>query len=177
MGTRRTEGDGDPLLHRAAQDVPPRFPPVIAGEHDSRIGDGGSRLRARPFTGDPRLNEPGPEYRELSAVSRVNRDAVFDALADDNRRALLDRLRKRNGQTLAELCGGQKITRQAVTKHLKVLEGANLVLSVRQGREKLHYLNPVPIHAVAMRWLRQFDAVPLDALSATGGDGGKDGSR
>ena len=99
-------------------------------------------------------------------MSRVNRDVVFDALADDHRRALLDRLRKRNGQTLAELCATQKITRQAVAKHLKVLEDANLVLSTRQGREKLHFLNPVPIHAVAMRWLKLFDAVPLDALVA-----------
>jgi len=99
-------------------------------------------------------------------MSRVNRDVVFAALADDHRRALLDRLRKRNGQTLAELCEGQAITRQAVTKHLKVLEEANLVLSDRRGREKLHFLNPVPIHAVAMRWLKQFDAVPLDALVA-----------
>lgn len=99
-------------------------------------------------------------------MSRVHRDVVFDALADDHRRALLDRLRKRNGQTLAELCATQKITRQAVAKHLKVLEAANLVVSTRKGREKLHYLNPVPIHAVAMRWLKQFDAVPLDALVA-----------
>jgi DNA-binding transcriptional ArsR family regulator len=99
-------------------------------------------------------------------MSRVNRNVVFAALADDHRRALLDRLRKKNGQTLAELCEGRKITRQAVTKHLAVLEEANLVLSDRRGREKLHFLNPVPIHAVAMRWLKQFDAVPLDALVA-----------
>lgn len=94
----------------------------------------------------------------------MDRDAVFSALADDGRRRLLDRLRRSNGQTLAALCQGQKISRQAVTKHLKVLEDANLVLVVRKGREKLHFLNPVPIHAVAMRWLKQFDAVPLDAL-------------
>ena len=106
-------------------------------------------------------------------MSRVNRDLVFDALADENRRALLDRLRKRNGQTLAELCEGQPITRQAITKHLKVLEEANLVLAARRGREKLHYLNPVPIHAVAMRWLKQFDAVKLDALFALKPEPGK----
>jgi len=103
-------------------------------------------------------------------MSKLNRDLVFAALADDNRRALLDRLRKRNGQTLAELCEGQPITRQAVTKHLKVLEEADLVLAQRRGREKLHYLNPVPIHAVAMRWLKQFDAVKLDALLAAKAD-------
>src|SRR5687767_8316557 len=99
-------------------------------------------------------------------MSRMNRDVVFAALADDGRRKLLDRLRRRNGQTLGELCQDQKISRQAVTKHLKVLEEANLVLVERKGREKLHYLNPVPIHAVAMRWLKQFDAVRLDALLA-----------
>lgn len=94
----------------------------------------------------------------------MNRDAVFAALADDGRRRLLDRLRQQNGQTLAKLCEGQAISRQAVSKHLKVLEDANLVLVVRSGREKLHYLNPVPIHAEAMRWLRLFDDLRLDAL-------------
>jgi DNA-binding transcriptional ArsR family regulator len=99
-------------------------------------------------------------------MGRMNREAVFAALADGNRRELLDRLRRRNGQRLGDLCEGQQISRQAVTKHLKVLEEANLVLVVRRGRERLHYLNPVPIHAVAMRWLKQFDAVRLDALLA-----------
>lgn len=97
-------------------------------------------------------------------MSRVRRDSVFVALADEHRRLILDRLRQRNGQTLSELCEGHEITRQAVTKHLRILEEANLVLSKRQGRTRLHYLNPVPIHAVAMRWLHQFDAVKLDAL-------------
>ena len=97
-------------------------------------------------------------------MSREQREGVFGALADEHRRLILDRLRRRNGQTLAELCEGQEITRQAVTKHLKVLEEADLVLSKRDGRRRLHYLNPVPIHAVAMRWLRQFDAVKLDRL-------------
>ena len=97
-------------------------------------------------------------------MSRINRDSVFEALADDHRRAILDRLRQRNGQTLSQLCEGQAISRQAITKHIKILENADLVQSRRRGRERLHYLNPVPIHAVAMRWLRQFDAVKLDAL-------------
>jgi DNA-binding transcriptional ArsR family regulator len=97
-------------------------------------------------------------------VSREARDAVFDALADEHRRSILDRLRQRNGQSLTELCDQQMISRQAVTKHLKVLEEADLILAVRRGRARLHYLNPVPIHAVAMRWLRQFDAVKLDQL-------------
>ena len=79
---------------------------------------------------------------------------------------ILDSLRLRNGQTLSELSQDQGISRQAVTKHIKVLEAADLVLSRRRGRQRLHYLNPVPIHAVASRWLRHFDAVPLDVLAA-----------
>lgn len=99
-------------------------------------------------------------------MSRAGRDGVFGALADEHRRLILDRLRQRNGQTLSELCEKQEISRQAVTKHLRILEDAGLVLAHKRGRERLHYLNPVPIHAVAMRWLRQFDAVKLDALAA-----------
>jgi DNA-binding transcriptional ArsR family regulator len=97
-------------------------------------------------------------------MSMTDRDAVFSALADEHRRLLLERLRRTNGQTLSRLCDGLPISRQAVTKHLAALEGASLVLSKKRGREKLHYLNPVPIHAVAMRWLRQFDAVKLAEL-------------
>lgn len=107
-----------------------------------------------------------PAAGGLPEMSRPNRDVVFEALADDHRRQILDRLRQRNGQTLSELCDGQEISRQAVTKHVRILEGANLVQSRKRGRQRLHFLNPVPIHAVAMRWLRQFDAVPLDSLQA-----------
>ena len=92
---------------------------------------------------------------------------VFRALADPTRRALLDRLFSQDGQTLNELCQNfPEMTRFGVMKHLTVLAEANLVLTARQGRTKRHYLNPVPIHAVAMRWLRQFDAVKLDQLLA-----------
>lgn len=97
-------------------------------------------------------------------MSMSDRDAVFAALADEHRRLLLERLRRTNGQTLTRLCDGLPISRQAVTKHLVALEEASLVLSQRRGREKLHFLNPVPIHAVAMRWLRQFETVKLEAL-------------
>lgn len=97
-------------------------------------------------------------------MSLKTREMVFVALADTGRRALLDRLRKRNGQTLSELCDGQSISRQAVTKHLTILEEANLVISQKRGRERVHFLNPVPIHAVAMRWLKLFDELPLDIL-------------
>ena len=92
-------------------------------------------------------------------------DEVFKALADASRRSLLDRLHARNGQTLNELCEGLDMTRQAVTKHLCVLEDANLVTTIRHGREKLHYLNPVPIHQIGERWIRKFERAKLTALS------------
>ena len=92
-------------------------------------------------------------------------DEVFKALADASRRSLLDRLHARNGQTLNELCDGLAMTRQAVTKHLAILEEANLVTTYRQGREKLHYLNPVPIHQIGERWIRKFERGKLAALS------------
>ena len=92
-------------------------------------------------------------------------DDVFRALADASRRQLLDRLHARNGQTLNELCEGLAMTRQAVTKHLRILEDANLVATLRHGREKLHYLNPVPIHQIGDRWIGKFERTRLDALS------------
>jgi DNA-binding transcriptional ArsR family regulator len=91
-------------------------------------------------------------------------DEVFKALADASRRSLLDRLRVRNGQSLNELCDGLAMTRQAVTKHLAILEAANLVSTRRYGREKLHYLNPVPIHQIGERWIRKFEHGRLAAL-------------
>jgi DNA-binding transcriptional ArsR family regulator len=92
-------------------------------------------------------------------------DEVFKALADASRRLLLDRLRAKNGQTLNELCDGLDMTRQAVTKHLAVLEEANLVTSFKHGRAKLHYLNPVPIHQIGERWIKKFERAKLTALS------------
>ena len=93
-------------------------------------------------------------------------DKVFKALADPTRRKLLDRLHAENGQTLSELCERLAMTRQAVTKHLVLLEDANLVVTLKRGREKLHYLNPVPIHEIAERWIGKFERARLDALSA-----------
>ena len=84
-------------------------------------------------------------------------DEVFRALADPSRRQLLDRLNLRSGQTLRELCDGLDMARQSVSKHLAVLEAANLVVSVRRGREKLHYLNAEPVNAIADRWISQYD--------------------
>ena len=91
-------------------------------------------------------------------------DAVFRALADASRRELLDRLHARNGQTLGELCQGLDMTRQAVAKHLAILEEANLVSWQRQGREKLHFINPVPINEIAERWIGKFERPRLTAL-------------
>src|SRR3984885_11251693 len=92
-------------------------------------------------------------------------DEVFKALADASRRSLLDRLHAKNGQTLNEMCDGLAMTRQAVTKQLAILEDANLVTTYRHGREKLHYLNPVPIHQIGDRWIKKFERGKLAALS------------
>jgi uncharacterized protein YndB with AHSA1/START domain/DNA-binding transcriptional ArsR family regulator len=93
-------------------------------------------------------------------------DQVFKALADQTRRQLLDQLHEHSGQTLGELCGRIDMTRQAVTQHLAILEAANLVGVVRRGREKLHYLNPVPLHDIQERWIDKFERPRLRALSA-----------
>ena len=92
-------------------------------------------------------------------------DAVFRALADASRRQLLDRLHAHNGQSLGELCVGLDMTRQAVTKHLAILEDANLISAQRRGREKLHFINPVPINEIAERWIGKFERPSLAALS------------
>lgn len=92
-------------------------------------------------------------------------DEVFKALADKSRRLLLDQLHARNGQTLGELCDGLDMTRQAVMKHLGILEAANLIATVKRGREKLHYLNPVPIHEIGVRWIGKFETQRLDTLA------------
>lgn len=99
------------------------------------------------------------------AYFNVSMDTVFKALADPVRRQLLDSLYVRNGQTLGELCEGHDMTRQAVTKHLALLEAANLVVTLKRGREKLHYLNPVPIHEIADRWIGKYERARLRALS------------
>jgi uncharacterized protein YndB with AHSA1/START domain/DNA-binding transcriptional ArsR family regulator len=93
-------------------------------------------------------------------------DLVFRALADPTRRRLLDRLHERNGQTLGELCESAAMTRQSLSQHLGVLEAANLVSTTRRGREKLHHLNPVPLHEIQERWIDKFEEPRLRALSA-----------
>ncbi len=101
----------------------------------------------------------------MVAYSLSEMDAVFKALADESRRALLDQLYQNNGQTLGELCQHLDMTRQAVTKHLRLLEDANLIAVVWRGREKLHYLNPVPIHEIYERWIGKYERHRLDALA------------
>lgn len=95
----------------------------------------------------------------------MSMDAAFKALSDKSRRQLLDRLHNKNGQTLGELCEGLAMSRQAVTKHLGILEDANLVATQRRGREKLHFINPVPIFDIADRWIGKFERGRLRALS------------
>lgn len=106
-------------------------------------------------------------------------DRVFRALADPARRRLLDRLYAGDGLTLGQLCERMGMSRQAVTQHLAVLENANLVSSIRRGREKLHFLNPVPIHELYDRWVRKFERRGLKAMAdlkrrLEAGDDGQD---
>ncbi|MEO4042445.1 metalloregulator ArsR/SmtB family transcription factor [Hoeflea sp. CAU 1731] len=91
-------------------------------------------------------------------------DKVFKALGDPTRRTLLDQLRRQNGQTLGELCGVLSMTRQSVTQHLGLLEDANLISTRKRGREKLHFINPVPLHDVYERWVRKFEEARLGLL-------------
>ena len=93
-------------------------------------------------------------------------DRVFKALADASRRRLLDLLHAEEGQTLGALAARLDMTRQAVSQHLALLEAANLVATVKRGREKLHYMNPVPIHEIHARWIAKFERPRLDALAA-----------
>jgi DNA-binding transcriptional ArsR family regulator len=92
-------------------------------------------------------------------------DEVFKALSDRSRRRLLDRLHDDNGQTLVQLSRNMEMSRQAVMKHLAILEDANLVTTVKRGRERLHYLNPVPIAEIYDRWIRKYERQRLEALS------------
>lgn len=94
----------------------------------------------------------------------MDAEKVFKALGDTTRRTLLDLLCERNGQTLSELCEGLDMTRQSATQHLGMLEAANLVTTVRRGREKLHFINPVPLHEVYERWVRKFERQRLSLL-------------
>src|SRR5580693_3342413 len=99
-------------------------------------------------------------------AERRDTDLLFRALADPSRRKLLDLLHAHDGRTLNELCGYLDMTRQGVTQHLALLEAANLVVTVRRGREKLHFLNPVPLQGIYERWIAKFEKPRLKALAA-----------
>jgi DNA-binding transcriptional ArsR family regulator len=114
----------------------------------------------------PDFNSPQLKYVTKWFHNRcMDDDSVFRALADKSRRTLLDRLHATNGQTLGALCRGLDMTRQAVAKHLAILGQANLVSWERQGRERLHFINPVPINEIAERWIGKFEQPHLAALS------------
>ena len=98
-------------------------------------------------------------------AERNDTDVLFKALADPGRRKLLDLLREHDGRTLNELCEHLDMTRQGVTQHLDLLEKANLVATIRRGREKLHFLNPVPLQEIHERWIAKFEKPRLKALS------------
>lgn len=110
------------------------------------------------------LGSTGNHLVAYTKAMVANEDKVFKALADPSRRKLLDRLFEKNGQSLNELCELHDTSRQAVTKHLDLLEDANLVVTVKRGREKLHYLNPVPIQQIYSRWIGKFEQPRLEAL-------------
>jgi len=99
------------------------------------------------------------------AEHRADTDLLFKAVADPNRRKLLDLLHAHDGRTLNELCEHLDMTRQGVTQHLDLLEAANLVTTLRRGREKLHFLNPVPLQEIYERWIAKFEKPRLKALS------------
>ena len=99
------------------------------------------------------------------AKKKLDPDALFKALADPSRRKLLDLLHAHDGRTLNELCEHLEMTRQGVTQHLALLEAANLVATERRGREKLHFLNPVPLQEIYERWIAKFEKSRLKALS------------
>src|SRR6202166_2246632 len=98
-------------------------------------------------------------------TERHDTDVLFKALADPSRRKLLDLLHAHDGRTLNELCEHLEMTRQGVTQHLEVLQAANLVAALRRGREKLHFLNPVPLQEIYERWIAKFEKPRLKALS------------
>ena len=98
-------------------------------------------------------------------AERPDTDLLFKALADPNRRKLLDLLQAHDGRTLNDLCEHLDMSRQGVTQHLDLLEAANLVATVRRGREKLHFLNPVPLQEIYERWIAKFERPRLKALS------------
>ncbi len=102
--------------------------------------------------------------KTMTKSEPMDDDKVFKALADPTRRKVLDLLHEKNGQTLGELCASVDMARQSATQHLDILEAANLISTLRRGREKLHYINPVPLQDVYERWVRKFERRQLKML-------------
>jgi DNA-binding transcriptional ArsR family regulator len=123
-------------------------------------------VRPRQTTSSSTVGSNGAAEERFIArsIDNLNIDKVFKALADPGRRRLLDQLHRESGQTLTALCEQMGMTRQAVTQHLQQLEAANLVAVIWQGREKLHYLNPVPLYEIQERWIKKFERGRLKAL-------------
>src|ERR1700694_2410376 len=135
---------------------------TMAGGKRLRGGRGPRRPPAAPGGPPPRSRQ----WNEWSPIIvRVDDDHVFRALADPTRRLLLDRLFERDGRTLTELESGFEMTRFGVMKHLRQLEDAGLVITRRSGREKLHFLNPVPIRLIHDRWIDKYTERQVSALS------------
>lgn len=156
----------DPLTLFAPANIPGVRParaegaePPLPGRHLGRIGKTCSLSTAYL---DMQSNTClfGPSATEQG----MDDDKVFKALADPSRRKLLDLLAENNGQTLGKLCEGLDMTRQSVTQHLGLLEQANLISTLRRGREKLHFINPVPLHDVYERWVAKFEKGRLSLL-------------
>lgn len=100
----------------------------------------------------------------MQTQKQIAEDLVFKALGDPTRRTLLDLLSEKNGQTLSQLCENLNMKRQSATQHIELLEAANLVTTQRRGREKLHFINPVPLHDIYARWVRKFETQRLNLL-------------
>src|SRR5215472_6224624 len=146
------------------------FPDPLLPTTETRRTTSVSAVKRTPCDPRPRAAriQDGLTYagNYLHIIGVSDDDAVFKALADATRRALLDALRERNGQTLGELCEPLAMARQSATQHLEILEAANLIATLRRGREKLHYLNPVPLWEIHERWIERFESPRLRALQA-----------
>ena len=135
------------------------------GRCQDALGTKGAHLRPAPLSRitHPLISPLDPQPNSCTLPYVLN--AVFKALADESRRKLLDELSQDSGQNVGDLCKHLDMTRQAVAKHLALLESANLVATIWRGREKLHYLNPAPLHELSEQWLGKYERQRLESLS------------
>ena len=161
--TRRTE---DRSINVMADNVIPieRQREAQAFVHSSWLGDVLDTLPHRHWSFSRLTCRHLPAYHACTQTRLMDADKVFKALGDPTRRQLLDLLCEQNGQTLGQLCEHLDMARQSTTQHLGLLEEANLVSTVWRGREKLHFINPVPLHEVYERWVRKFERQRLRLL-------------